>query len=184
MDPLKFKLMHKSAMVRLIDAQILTHADPLGIERGDSADLLRLIAFEIFLKLLHEVALGKKSGERRHRFRKMFDALPADMQSRIISVAGQRGPSALSSNLYGVLDDWTANYEKLRYPYEHYEGMTEAQYLEMGQDWVERGAPLEQATLRYHPEELSHMLYALQTMANAEAETLCGQEEAYPIVWA
>lgn len=53
------------------------------------------------------------------------------------------------------------NLVNLRYPYEKYEGLTEKEYLALGEDWVKAGASLEEAHFRYFPEELfRHGRYA------------------------
>ena len=53
----------------------------------------------------------------------------------------------------------------LRYPYERYENLTEEQHLSLGDQWVAKGAPLEEATFRYHQRELRGFIEALRLVA-------------------
>lgn len=48
--------------------------------------------------------------------------------------------------------------------------MTEENYSKVGKTWAEKGAPLNEATFRYFPEELVGFVYALQIVAGELAE--------------
>ena len=155
-------LMHREALRRLEDAAALAG-------RGDSAHLLSLLGFELLLKLVHEVVLGRKT-TRGHKYQEVFSDLPSEIQQILLTVARTRiGPSALNSDPTAVLEQWGKNFIDLRYPYEKYEGLTEAEYERLGRDWIEAGAPLDKARFRFYPEELFGMVESLKQMAEQMA---------------
>jgi len=166
MNRLKLRLMHQEALKRLKDAETLSQAMPLG-ESTDSTYLLQLLGLELLLKIVFESALGRLG--RGHEYEKLFDELPQNLQTRLLALAGERvGPSALAENHGLVLKEWGQNFIALRYPWERYAMLSEEQYSTLGDEWVIKGAPLEEATFRYHPEELVGFLAALRVVA-AEA---------------
>lgn len=151
-------LMHREALRRLDDAKVLAG-------RGDSAHLLSLLGFELLLKLVHEVIVGQKT-PHGHKYHLIFCDLPAETQKEILERAGNRiGPSALNTAASDILKEWGENFISLRYPYEKYEGLTEDEYLSLGAQWVEAGAPLNGAQFRYFPEELFGIVEGLKQMA-------------------
>lgn len=164
MTSLRLRLMLQEAEQRLGDAQVLSDARPAG-ERSDSSHLLTLLGVELLLKLIHERVLGTVAWG--HDISKIFSALPSSIQSEILTTAHERiGPSALVSDHSAVLADWGKNFVALRYPYEKYDGLTEAQYEELGAQWIKDGSPLERATFRYHPSELFAFVHALRLFAS------------------
>lgn len=160
--------MHREALQRLTDAEVLHRASAIDAP-SDSVHLLQLLGLELLLKLVHQVVLQEKS-KHRHAYEQIFQALPAQLQSRLLKLAGDRiGPSALSRDAISVLKEWGKNFIDLRYPYERYESLTEDQYAALGKQWVEKGGAIEEAIFRYHPEELFGMLYALRLVAEEMA---------------
>jgi len=157
MSDLRFRLLRKEAEKRLLDAETLEMSGP----DSDSSYLLRLLSFELFLKLAVERVTGKESFG--HKYHELFSALPATAQDDLLRIAGECiGPSALSSDHLGVLKDLSDNFVKLRYPYERYSNLTEEQYAALGADWIARGAVSDEADFRYHPEELRGLLLGLR----------------------
>lgn len=162
------RLMHREALQRLTDAKVLHRASAIDAPT-DSVHLLQLLGLELLLKLVHEVVLQEKS-KHRHAYEEIFQAFPAHLQSRLLRLAGERiGPSTLSRDAISVLKEWGRNFIDLRYPYERYDSFTEEQYAALGKQWIESGAPIEDATFRYYPEELSGILYALCLVAEEMA---------------
>ncbi len=163
MNNVRLRLMHQEALRRLRDAETLSAAMGLG-EESDSPYLLRLLGLELLLKFVFESVLRKPG--RGHEYEKLFNELPSDLQSRLLLLAGEHvGPSALASNHQLVLQEWGKNFIALRYPWERYDGLSEEQYARVGDEWAANGAPLEGATFRYHPIELSGALDALRLVA-------------------
>ena len=156
--------MHREALQRLEDAEVLDRAYRVDT-RSDSAHLLQLLGLELLLKLVYEITLQRKS-THHHAYEQIFEALPDHLQNKILKLVGERvGPSALSTNVAAVLKEWGKNFIALRYPYERYESFTEEQYAALGEQWIAKGAPIDEATFRYYPEELFGMLHALRLIA-------------------
>ena len=157
MSIVRHDLMRQEIDKRLRAAQLLRAAS----DDSDSAYLLELIAFELLLKLTVKEATQVEA--RGHLYDERFNLLPAQMQSELLRIAGERiGPSELSSNHTGVLKDFGSNFVKLRYPYEKYSHMTVSEYADVGVKWVANGAVTADADYRYHPEELLGLTFALQ----------------------
>lgn len=162
--------MYQEALQRLRDADTLSDAMGLS-EQSDSPYLLRLLGLELLLKLVHEVVLFKAG--RGHEYAQLFNDLPRDLQERLLSLAGERvGPSALAEKHLLVLQEWGRNFVALRYPWERYLHMSEDEYSQVAKTWIQRGAPLEEATFRFFPEELVGFLAALRAVADELVEDL------------
>lgn len=155
--------MHREALRRFEDARILAASNANAF--SDSAHLLSLLGFELLLKLVYEVTLSSRAhGDNYHE---LFAALPGGLQQSLLDAATERiGPSSLGTDVAKILQEWAKNFVDLRYPYEKYEGMTEIQYRQLGEEWVVRDGPLEDATFRYYPEELDGMVHALRSLAD------------------
>ena len=111
--------MHRKALQRLTDAEVLHSVNAIDAP-SDSVHLLQLLGLELLLKLVHEVVLKKKSAHR-HAYEKIFQALPVQLQNRLLTLAGKRiGPSSLSRDAISVLKEWGKNFIDLRYLYERY----------------------------------------------------------------
>lgn len=155
--------MRQEALQRLRDAETLSEAMALG-EQSDSPYLLSLLGLELLIKFVFESVLRKPS--RGHEYEKLFKELPSAVQARLLCLAGERvGPSALAESHESVLQEWGQNFIVLRYPWERYATLSENQYSRAGNEWVAKGAPLEEATFRYYPEELVGFLAALRIVA-------------------
>ena len=151
-------LMLRESDSRLQSADLLRTAG----DDSDSAYLLRLLGFELLLKVIFEDSLGV-SAPKHHRYAEIFAALPQDAQAKLVRLAGERiGPSALASDPIQVLTELGANFIGIRYPYDKYAGMSAAEYAQAGSDWVAAGAGLQSAVFRYHPEELLGLTYGAQ----------------------
>ncbi|WCE05529.1 hypothetical protein [Pseudoxanthomonas sp. JBR18] len=162
MGTVRHKLMHRESEIRLASAQLL-HTTSDG---SDSAYLLKLLAFELLLKLVME-RVTQSTAPNHHHYNTIFSNLPQDTQSEILRLAGERiGPSALANDHLRVLKDLSSNFVQLRYPYEKYSSMSESQYAAAGDNWIANGARTSDADYRYHPEELLGLTFALQQLAN------------------
>jgi hypothetical protein len=174
---LRLKLMLNEALKRLNDAKFLQKCDPLHLETENSDYLLELLALELLLKFIYQIELHDNPRKHRHGYLTMFEKLPNDVRDRLLALAGERiGPSALVTDYKSVLTEWESNFIDLRYPYEKYEGLNEKQYLERGNSWASRGAPMDEATFRYHPQELHGLLFALECLATEHAVRLFGED--------
>jgi hypothetical protein len=138
------------AKSRLHDAGILgTSLDT----RSDSQAFLQVLAFEVLLKAA--VLASGSSRAHGHKYKELWSELPPAVQAQILGVASARMPGhADLSNLDKLLFWYQFVFEKARYQYELYDGMTLEEQLELGERWVQRGAPVEEAVVQYHPNEL------------------------------
>lgn len=183
MDLLRLRLIHREAIKRLSDAQILFEADPLGSRRADSDHLLKLLGLELLLKFLFEVEQSRQADEFGHNYKDIFSALQPETQARLILLCGERiGPSTFTAESKKILAEWGRNFVDLRYPFERYKGLSEEQYAAKSARWPQKGAKLESATFRFYPHELTGALYALQVIANEHALQIFGEEFIYDII--
>jgi hypothetical protein len=158
---LRVKLMLRDATRFMEDAERL-RGDLLN--ESHSAYLLDLLALEILLKSC--VVLETAKLERGHDYGHIFLKLCADRRNALIqSAAARMGPSADYSDTYRLLALYGANFIRMRYPYEPYGGISEAEYLRLGSEWIERGALVEDAIFDFRPIELHGLLYALSKFA-------------------
>jgi hypothetical protein len=160
MNTHQIKLMLQAAVARLADADLL--GTKLN-KQSDADYLLRLLAFEILLKAtLHMHSI---SFQRNHSYRDLFQKLPTEIRDSIIAMASERiSTSGDYSRLDDLLITFTRNFICLRYPYEAYAELTEEEYRRKGDVWLMRGAPLNEATFTYYPNELYGLIYAFSTM--------------------
>lgn len=164
MNLLRRRLMREEANQRLSDAHLLEQKLPVG-ENTDSPYLLRLLSFELLLKLVFEQTLEVRP-RKRHEFHIIFGELPDNVQQDILTRALEHGgTSKLSSDPLAVLMEFGQNFIALRYPYDRYDNISEEQYAALGADWIKRGALDTEATFRYHPAELRGLIHALLQLA-------------------
>lgn len=156
-------MMSHEAELRSHDASLLS-SSPAA--RSDSASLLRLLALEILLKATVQIHCGEPS--RTHSYRELFGSLPQEVRHRVLQAAGAAAPGVADfSNLDALLETFSANFVQLRYPYEKYEGLTEAEYVELGETWLASGGATTTADFAYHPTELRCLAHALQLEVDA-----------------
>ncbi len=160
--------MLKEARARVADGELLERS---LAAQSDGAYLLRLLAFEILLKATHLAHVGMP--ERSHSYRQLFNALPSGVRSAIVKSAIERmSTSADYADVPKLLCVFKENFVGLRYPYERYENCSAEEYADLGESWVARGAPEEEAIFVYNPEELRGLIHALelhlQAWLNAE----------------
>ena len=165
MSQLRTKLMLREARRLVTDAEYLQ-----GNARSESngAYLLKLLALEILLKCC--VLLETGTLERGHDCVHIFLRLAASTRKGIVETASRRmGPTADYSDTYWLLELFSSNFIRMRYPYESYPpGMSEADYIRLGAEWIDRGAAVEEATFDFRPEELFGFVYALSEFASEQ----------------
>ncbi|WP_288105575.1 hypothetical protein [Limnobacter sp.] len=138
---------------------------------------------ELLLKFLFEIEHSREADGFRHDYKDIFAALQSETQARLISLCGERiGPSAFTAESTQILAEWGRNFVGLRYPFERYKKLSEEQYAATSARWLQKGAKLESATFRFFPQELTGVLYALQTVANEHARRIFGEEFIHDII--
>ncbi len=155
----------KDSLARMLnDAQARRYdADILGASldtQSDSQAFLRVLAFEVLLKAA--VLASGQTKARGHDYRTLWGLLPPAAQNQIIQVAAMRMPGyADLSNIDVLLYWYRFIFERARYGYEIQEGLTAEEVYEKGRLWVDRGAPVDQAEIQYHPIELECLTHGL-----------------------
>lgn len=164
MTQLRTKLMLREAERLVADAKYL--GGKVNAE-SNGAYLLELLALEILLKCC--VLLETGSLERGHDYVHIFLRLESGTRREIVENATNRmGPIADYSDAYWLLQLFSSNFIRTRYPYEAYKpGMSESDYIGMGTEWIDRGAKIEEATFDFRPNELHGLIHALSIFASA-----------------
>lgn len=166
MDKFPIIQMYRNAKNYLHDADLLRHNPN---KKSDAAYLLDLLSFELLLKCLLRIFSVKIY--KGHKYQYLFSELSSEIQERVIALAQDRMSTIADySNINKILETWTQNFSNLRYPYEKYENLTEAEYDELGVAWVQGGCKEEDATFVFYPSELRGMNFALLSIINEKLE--------------
>ena len=167
MNQLRTKLMLREATRLASDAQYLRGR--MSAE-SNGAYLLELLALEVLLKCC--VLLETGVLERGHDYVHVFLRLRSEARQDIVGDAAQcMGPTADYSDPYWLLNLFSSNFTRTRYPCEAYRpGMSEADYIRLGTEWVDRGALIEEATFDFRPSELHGFIHALSAFASARVD--------------
>jgi hypothetical protein len=132
---------------------------------SDSGYLLRLLAFELSLKCV--LVINGIEPRSSHDYCSLMGKMPEEICDKVFKVAVERmAGHADYSDRTKLLKKYEENFIALRYPYEKYENMTEEEYLQYGNLWVEIGSPVEEGEFIYYPSELDGLVYALLKEAN------------------
>jgi len=155
--------MYAEALTRLNDADVL--AESMRTQ-SDSQQLLRILAFEVLLKCA--VRLCDQTAKASHNYNNLWLALPGHARKQILLTAQERMPGhANFSDLERLLKAYQFVFEKARYYYELNEGNTLRQQRARGLRWRRRGAPEDEADLRYYPNELDCLIVGLRAFIEA-----------------
>lgn len=141
----------------------LYDADILGMSlraRSDSQAFLRVLAFEVLLK-----AAAVASGLRHpwgHKYAELWSSLPASTRDAVLAVAIARMPGHTDfSDIERLLKWYQFVFERARYSYELYDGYSLEEQRDLGQFWEGLGAPVDEAIIQYHPNELQCLIEGL-----------------------
>jgi hypothetical protein len=167
MTQLRTKLMLREAKRLAADAQ---HLRGRIDSESNGAYLLELLALEILLKCY--VLLEANVLERCHDYVHIFLRLSPGARQGLLREATKRmGTSADYSDPCWLLKLFSSNFIRTRYPFEAYaSAMSEAEYLRLGPEWVDRGASMEEATFDFRPNELYGLIHALSAFASARVD--------------
>ena len=129
------------------------------LDYGPSQIVLKVLAFEIFLKALCRHHNSPAFG---HDYLQMFQSLPNDVQERLLLDAGVRVCVDYHSTGIGVmLKDWRRVFEKHRYDYEQYEDLGSVEYYKITKAGA-NGDHIEGRTINFWPEELFGIMFAIK----------------------
>lgn len=154
--------MYDEALARIHDAHIL--ANPVLNAQSDASAHLGILGFEILLKTAVFLAgCPRDRLDYSHRYFDIWNKLPTADRAEILKTARARMPHhADLSDIRRVLNAWQYVFEQGRYYYELYENWTLDQQHEFGEYWLEIGGPIEEADIKYYPQELTCMIDALK----------------------
>ena len=142
---------------RLSDAAVL--GESLR-DQGNSQSLLRILALEILLKAAQLQATGHIT--RSHRYIELWAAIPEGARQQVLTAASLRYPGHVNlGNTEKLLCVYEWLFTKARYGYELYEHMSLEEQAELGDEWIARGAPVDEADIQYFPMELSALIHGL-----------------------
>lgn len=144
------KRMYESALVRLEEAQTLSRNLK---KESDGAPILSILAMEILLKC--SLILAGKSAGKHHKYAELWRDLPTSAKNEILLAAAYAVPDADLSDIEKVLNWYKFIFEKVRYPYEFFEGYSTKDQSELYNFWKSLGAPVNEALIQYHPKELA-----------------------------
>ncbi len=148
--------MVREAKGRLHDASLLSTC----VTHGNSDALLRVLALEILLKATHVHEVGRYP--RVHDYACLWRLLSEPVRSAILARGHGRDPGRLSNkDLDLLLRDWQVVFTQSRYYFELYENYTLQEQQELGEFWLELGAPVAEAEIKYHPLELEALCSGL-----------------------
>ena len=155
--------MYNEAISRINDADLLSRSMEA---QSDSQSLLRILGFEVLLKCA--LILCDQTPKKNHAYAKLWRGLPGYAQMEILAVAQNRMPGhADLSNLDKLFGWYQFIFERARYHFELYEGYTLEEQRELGKFWEDLGAPINEAVVQYHPNELTCLIDGLRAFVEA-----------------
>lgn len=131
---------------------------------GCGSTILGVISLEVMLKCVRLLDTGQRVLKQGgHDYARIWADISDPTQEAILKSAQERAPSALRDQSIEVfLREWQLVFEKDRYPFERLMDESEAAIAKRGAKWVEDGARLDEADIRYHPEELMCLTHGLR----------------------
>lgn len=157
MDIDHIKRMYIEANKLIYDAGILSRNFD---QKSDAASFIKILGFEILLKCA--LVLNNQKPPRNHKYYNLWLGLPVKVRSEILQYANSWMSDINDiSNLEELLNNFQFIFEKVRYFYEFYEGYTLDEQHELGQFWKDIGAPLDEAEVRYYPDELECLIFGI-----------------------
>ena len=165
MDIDHIKRMYNEANNLINDSGILSHSLD---QKSDAASFLKILGFEILLKCT--LLINNQKPKKNHKYYKLWSGLPGNVQSKILQYAKSRMHDINDfSNLEKLLINYQFIFEKVRYFYEFYEGYTLDEQHELGKFWKDIGAPLDEADVRYYPDELECLIFGISEYIKEKA---------------
>lgn len=153
----RIRRMYHEANDRLHDADLLASALD---SRSDSRAIIRILAFEILLKCA--LLIANQEPKQSHNYKSLWLGLPGYAREEILALASARLPGQADlTDIEKFLFWYQFIFERARYHYELYDNYSLAEQHELGQYWLEIGAPTEEAVVQYYPHELTCLIAGL-----------------------
>jgi hypothetical protein len=147
------------AKARLNDADILAKSQNCT---SDSQALLRILALEVLLKTAQFICNGNY--KYNHKYVDFWLELPEYARTQIVEIAELEYPERTDfSDIEKLLRAYEFVFTKARYYFELYKNYTLAEQQELGEYWVEIGAPNDEADVQYFPMELTALTTGIIT---------------------
>ena len=147
--------MYQEAMYRHHDAHLLGTLDCIS----DSQIIIDILAFEVLLKCAIFVETNELRWGRNYSGLWLELSLPA--REAIVLFANERDLAADFRDVDNLLKDFSAVFTEARYYFEYYETKTIEEQSREGRDWIDNGAKLHEAKVRYHCRELFCLIKGL-----------------------
>ena len=149
--------MYNQAMSMMSDTDML---DQKSVTLSDASYLIKLLAFEILIKCV--VLIDTSKYKQNHNYQELFESLSESTRKRtMIQAAHWSGKCIENDDLQKLLAIYESNFVKIRYPFESYKNMTEREYCDYSDLWIELGSPIDEADFQYFPDQLRGLIKAL-----------------------
>ncbi len=156
MDKFWLQQIYKEGKGRYEDGDFLSNK-----RDSDSGYLLQLLGFELLLKAA--LYIDKEKRNTTHNYKAIYHTLGRDVKAQIISEAKIFSQIFdIDERIEKILEKFSYNFERLRYPFESYKGFTETEYLDYGKLYADLGYPDHEAEFEYYPEELRGLFLSLE----------------------
>jgi hypothetical protein len=156
MNQFNLQQLHKEAKLRYLDGEFLNKK-----RRSDSGYLLMLLGFELQLKAALYIDKGKNN--TTHKYYSIYCTLSKNLKNDIIGNAQIHSQAFdIKNRIKIILESYSYNFVRLRYPYQSYENFTEEEYREYSELYSELGGPDGEAEFEYYPRELYGLYKALE----------------------
>lgn len=181
MRALEVKISHIQRMLhesggRLHDAHLL---DSSIDKRSDSSSIIKVLAFEVLLKCALYANDTVWTAQIGHDYCKLWNLLPQECQTFAVEKAAHRRPGKTDfTDIEALLTDFNRVFTRARYNYEFYEGKTLGEQTEIGNNWIQRGADLSEAKIRYRPHEIFCLTEAMMLYLDERLKGFISQREA------
>lgn len=156
MNNFKLKQIYQEGLKRYQDGEKLQK-----VSDSDSGYLLKLLGFELLLKAA--LYVDKRQEDFSHNYYAVYCTLSKELKEKLIGDAQQASQIFDIKKRIELLLRWYEyNFVRLRYPFQNYENMTEEEYKQYSNLYMELGCPDGEAEFEYYPEELRGLFIALQ----------------------
>ncbi len=149
----------------------MADADIIGVSllpNSDSQSLLRILALEVLLKAVELKTTG--SITRSHRYLEIWRRLPSEVRADVIRKGTERFAGHVDlRHVEKLLCGFEWLFTSARYGYEFYEGTADEELHVIGQEWIARGSPTDEADIQYHLTELAGLNFGLLSVAERAA---------------
>ena len=155
MDKFWLKQIYEEATKRYSDGDFLERK-----RSSDSGYMLKLLGFELLLKAA--LYIDKDKEDYSHNYYAIYCTLSREVKKELISEAKMVSQIFdIDERIKKILDWYSYNFVRLRYPFMSYKGLSESEYKEYSELYADLGFPEGEAEFEYYPEELRGLFMSL-----------------------